>query len=123
MEHEHMLVYPIMKTHEIIAYYGYFDDIWYSQNKTNIEQTLNKFSNVQPSINFTIEKEQREKINYLDITTHRRDNKLEFLIYRKPSQTDIIILNSSCHTYEHKPSGIKYLLGQLHTYPITREQI
>jgi hypothetical protein len=28
----------------------------YNQNKTNIEQILNEFNNIQPSIKFTIEK-------------------------------------------------------------------
>jgi DNA-directed RNA polymerase subunit L len=44
----------------------------YDQNKTNIEQILNEFNNIQPSIKFTIEKEQHTKINYLDITIHRK---------------------------------------------------
>jgi hypothetical protein len=63
-------IYPILKTHEIIAYYRYVDNllIMYEQNKTNIEQILNKFKNIQPSIKFTIEKEQHTKINYLGIT-------------------------------------------------------
>jgi hypothetical protein len=36
-------------------------------------------------------------------------------------QTDIIIPSSSCHPYEHKLSGINYLINQLHTYPITEK--
>jgi hypothetical protein len=54
-------------------------------------------------------------------TIHRQKNKLKFSIYRKPTQTDIIIPNDSCHPYEHKWSGINYLLNRLHTYPITEE--
>jgi CMP-2-keto-3-deoxyoctulosonic acid synthetase len=68
-----------------------------------------------------VEKEQHTKIIYLDITIHRKDKKLDYSIYRKPTQTDIIIPNSSCHPYEHKLSRIKYLLNRLHTYQITRE--
>lgn len=33
----------------------------------------------------------------------------------------IIIPNGSYHPYEHKFSGIIYLLNRLHTYPITKE--
>jgi hypothetical protein len=51
---------------------------------------------------------------------HSKEKSLEFLIYRKPTQTDIIIPNSSCDPYEHKLSGIKYLLNRLHTYPLQR---
>jgi hypothetical protein len=110
MEHEH--IYPILKAQKTIAYYRY--DIIYDQNKTNIEQTLNEFNNIKPFIKFTTEKEQHEKINYLDITIHQKNKKLEFSIQRKPSQTDIIIPNNSCHIYEHKLSGIKCLLNRLH---------
>lgn len=101
-------------------YYRNVDDIniW---PKQNTEQTLNEFKNIQLSTNFTIEKEQHEEINYLDITIYRKHKKLECSIYRKPTQTDIIILNSSCHPYEHKPSGIRYLLNRLHTYPIIKK--
>jgi hypothetical protein len=67
-----------------------------------------------------IEKEQHTKISYLDITIHRKEKSLEFSIYRK-FQTDIMIPNSSCHPYEHKLSGIKYLLNRLHAYPITKK--
>jgi hypothetical protein len=68
---EHKQLYPILRTHEIIAHYKYVD-IMYDQNKTNIEQILNEFNNIQQSIKFTIEKEQHTKINYLDITIHRK---------------------------------------------------
>jgi hypothetical protein len=33
---------------------------------------------IQPPINFTMEKEQHKKINYLDITIHCKDKQLEF---------------------------------------------
>jgi hypothetical protein len=115
---EHKKIYSILKTHEIIAYYRYVDDIliMYGRNKTNIEQILNEFNNIQPSIKFTIKKGQHTKLNYLNITIHSKERSLEFSIYRKPTQTD-----SSCHQYEHKLSGIKYLLNRLHTYPITKK--
>jgi hypothetical protein len=118
---EHKYIYPILKTQQIIAYYQYVDDILiiYNKKETNIEKTLNDFNNIQPSIKFTIEKEKHIKIIYLDITIHRRNNQFEFSIYRKPTQTDIIIPNSSCHPYEHKLSGIRYLVNRLNTYPIT----
>jgi hypothetical protein len=44
------------------------------------------------------------------------DKRLEFSIYRKPTQTDIIISNSSCHPYKHKLLGIKYLLNRFQRF-------
>jgi hypothetical protein len=111
---EHKYIYPVLRTREIMAYYRYMYDILiiYDQRKTNIQQILEEFNNMQPTIKFTIEKEQKEKINYLDITIHRKNGRLEFSIYRKPTQTDIIIPNSSCHPNEHKLSGINFLLNR-----------
>jgi hypothetical protein len=42
----------------------------------------------------------------------------QFGIYRKPTATDIMIHNQSCHISEHKWSGIAYLINRLRTYPI-----
>jgi hypothetical protein len=86
---EHKYIHPILRTREIMVYYKYVDVILilYDQHKTNIEQT-EEFNNIQPTIKFTIEKEQQgKKINYLDITIHRRNKRLEFSVYRKSIQT------------------------------------
>jgi hypothetical protein len=68
--------------------------IYDEKKKTNVIHTLNEFNKLQPTINFTLEKEQLESINFLDITIHRKHNNLQFSIYRKPTQTDIIIPKS-----------------------------
>jgi hypothetical protein len=57
----------------------------------------------------------------LDITIHQKNGRLEFSIYSKPTQTNIIIPNSSYHPHEHKLSGINFLLNLVRTYPITTE--
>jgi hypothetical protein len=87
---EHKYINPILNT-QVIAYYRYIDDMFiiYNKKKTNIEETLKDFNNIQPSIKFTIEKEKQRKIIYLDITIHRRNNQFELSIYRKPTKTDI----------------------------------
>jgi hypothetical protein len=68
-----------------------------------------------------MEKELHESINFLDLTIHRKDRNVQFSIYRNPTQTDIIVPTSSCHPYEHKLSGIMYLLNRLHVYPKTKK--
>jgi hypothetical protein len=79
----------------------------------------NKQIHYKNLINFTIVKEQHASINFPNLTIHRKRKYLQFSIYQKPTQSDIIIPNSSCHPYEHKLSGINYLLNRLHTYPVT----
>jgi hypothetical protein len=58
-----------------------------------------------------MEQESLNKINYLDLTITKEHNKLTFNIYRKPTTTDSIIPNDSCHPNEHKKSTIKYLIN------------
>jgi hypothetical protein len=96
--------------------------IIYNQNKTNIEETLTEFNKHTTSIKFTIEKEQQNSINFLDLTIHQKRTKLEFGICRKPTQTDTIIPNDSCHPHKHKVASINYLINRVHTYPITNEE-
>jgi hypothetical protein len=48
-------------------------------------------------------------------------SKLTFGIYRKPTNTDLILHNDSCHPNEHKKSAITYLVNHMTTYPITHE--
>jgi hypothetical protein len=56
---EHEYLFPILIAHEVIAYYRHVDDIFimYDQNKTDIEQTLHEINNTQPSLKFTMDKE------------------------------------------------------------------
>jgi hypothetical protein len=110
---EHTKTHPILIKQQIIAYFRYVDDILiiYDQKKTDIKYTLDKFNKLQSTIRFTIEKEKQKSINYLDIEIYQNDKNMQFSIYRKPTKTDIIIPESSCHPYEHKVSGIKYLVN------------
>jgi hypothetical protein len=57
-------------------------------------------------------------INFLDITISKVDHKISFNVYRKPTATDIIIPNDSCHPPEQKLAAIKYLINRLSTYPM-----
>jgi hypothetical protein len=66
-----------------------------------------------------MKEEQDNKINYLDITTVKTYNRLQMGIYRKPTTTDHIIHNDSCHPYEHKKTGINYLVNCMNKYPLT----
>jgi nucleoside-specific outer membrane channel protein Tsx len=81
---EHTIIYQILNKHHIIDYYRYVDDILivYNELHTNIENTLMDFNNVHPKINFTMEKETQNSINYLDLTIIKEVNKLTLNIYR-----------------------------------------
>jgi hypothetical protein len=107
---------PNNRTLEISRQYSF--NLWWKkkhrQNIGQVQQTTNH-------IKFTIEKELHNSINFYDPSIHPRENEIEFTIYRKPTQTDIIIPNDSCHPCENKMSSINYLVNRLNFYPVSKE--
>jgi hypothetical protein len=63
---------------------------------------VEEFNAVHPKLKFTMEQQTQNRINYLDLTIKKDQNKPSFEIYRKPTSTDLIQHNISCHPYEHK---------------------
>jgi hypothetical protein len=121
MEHNHIV--NILNKFHIQDYYRYVDDILmiYNEDTTNIDDMIGAFNLIHPNIQFTIEKQIHNALNYLDITIAITHKKLHFNIYRKPTTTDLMIHNDSCHLQEHKYLGIKYLIHKMNTYPISKE--
>jgi nucleoside-specific outer membrane channel protein Tsx len=71
---EHTIIYKILQKHQIVDYYRYIDDILIicNEHHTNIDNTSDEFNKIHPKIKFTIEKENQDEINYLDISHQRR---------------------------------------------------
>jgi hypothetical protein len=67
----------------------------------------------------SIEHEDSNNINFLDITISRENKKLNYKIYRKPAGTSTTIYNTSCHTREQKTAAFNYLCNRVNTYPLT----
>jgi hypothetical protein len=108
---EHTQIYPILIQQQIIAYFRYIDDILiiYDQNRTNIDHTLNKFNKLQQTIKFTIEEQQGSIFFFRYQNTSERQKYTIFNISKTHSDRHHNTKNS-CHPYEHKISGINYLL-------------
>jgi hypothetical protein len=70
---------------------------------------------------FTLEKEENNKINFLDITIAKDCDGLSFEMHRKPTTTDLIIPNDSCHPRKHKAAAIRYFCDRMRTYKLTPE--
>jgi hypothetical protein len=117
---EHNQIQDLLTKHEIISYHRYVNDILLVYNilRTDINKTLIEFNNIHHKIQFTIE-EEIDKINFLDLSISRTPNHLQFRIFRKPTATDIMIHNTSCHPTKHKMLGINYLINRI-TYPISK---
>jgi len=112
-------IFDILLKYHIIRYFRYVDDILtvYKNEVMNIQEELDSFNNITPTMPFTMEEEVNNKINLLDITISKVDYKIPFNMYRKPTATDIIP-NDSCHPPEQKLAAIRCLIISLSTYPM-----
>jgi hypothetical protein len=120
---KHIRILSVLAKHDILTYSIYVDDILIIyKDTTNIKHILSEFNALHPNIHFTMEMEMDKQLNFLDISTYRTQRDLQFGIYRKPTVTDIMIHNKSCHPREHKWSGIEYLINRLQKYPIVGKQ-
>ena len=68
------------------GYFRFVDDILlvYNDNLTDIEEILNSFNNITPGLNFTLEREQENKINFLDLTITKATNKCHSTYTERP---------------------------------------
>jgi hypothetical protein len=96
---EYTKIVKILTDNNILAYFRYVDDILivYDDDSTDIHKIYKAVNSLAPTIKFTMETENDNKINFLDITIHKERNGFSFNIFRKPTATDIIIPKGSCH--------------------------
>jgi hypothetical protein len=93
--------------------------IVYDGDHTNIDNVLKEFNSTHPNIQYTLEKQNNNMINYLDISIENAHNNFICGIYREPTATDLIIHKDSCHPTEHKNSAFQYMINRMNTYPIS----
>jgi len=84
----------------------------HKEDQTNIHKVLDYFNSVIPNMKLTLEKEENNKINFLDITIATGHDRLLFEVYGKPTTTDVIIPNDSCYPSEHKTAAIGYFYNR-----------
>jgi hypothetical protein len=104
---ENTKIFKLLLRHKVEGYFRYVNDILiiYKEDQTNIHNVLDDFNSLIPSMKFTLEKEENNKINFLDITIAKDYDGLSLEIYRKPTTANVIIPNDSCHPREHKTAA------------------
>jgi hypothetical protein len=112
---ENTTIYQLLIRHKVEGYFRYIGDIlvMYKVDNTNIQRLLEEFNNLATSMKFTLEKEQNNRINFLDITITKDHDGLSFENDRKPSTTDIIIPNDLCYPWEHKTAAISFCCNRM----------
>jgi hypothetical protein len=115
---QHTEIIKIIIRHNITGYFRYVDDILmvYDEKHMDINEVHTAFNKQAPTIKFTIETENDNAINFMDIAIQHKENRLEFNVHRKPTATDIIIHKNSCHPPEQKQAAIRHMVNRMNTY-------
>ena len=104
----------ILVHNNITGYFRYIDGILVCDKTiTDVIEVFGSFNKLMPTMKFTTEKETENKLNFLDITIAKEQDKLTFDIYRKPTTTDSIIPGDSCYPIEHKMAAVRYLTNRM----------
>ena len=113
-----------LDSNEISYYKRYVDDIIiiYNTDRINEERILLATNNIDENLTFKLTPENKNTINFLDLTTSRKQNKLELGVYRKEMNTDTPIHNTSNHPMEQKTAAFRYYINRLISLPLTQKE-
>jgi hypothetical protein len=99
-----------------------FPRVYFRYVKANeVEDEKNLLCSQFESINFTVEYEKEGKLPFLDLNIERRNRKLEFSIYRKPSATQSFIGTDSNHSRSHKFAAFHSMFHRMFNIPMRSE--
>lgn len=101
----------------------YVDDVLclFTGTDSDLEQFFNYLNSCHNNINFTLEKENNKQINYLDLNISRKNHKLEYSIYHKPTATDTTINATSYQHPQTKTTPFIYYVDRLISIPMSGE--
>lgn len=95
-----------------IFYKRYVDDCIVCLPIDKIEYILNKFNSYHPKLQFTIEKEEQNKINFLDLTLIRKNNKIFTKLYQKATSSGRYLNYNSNQSVSIKKSVVVSLMDR-----------
>lgn len=104
-------------------WYRYVDDILAKVKKKDVDTILCNLNSIYPTIKFTMEKEENSSIPFLDLMIRRNENKLEFSIYRKPTDKQLFIGADSFHHRSHQHAAFHSMLHRFFNIPMSKESL
>ncbi|CAG7726619.1 unnamed protein product [Allacma fusca] len=103
------------------AWFRYVDDILcIIPEDFNIEEFLNALNSLYPTIKFTYELEQQNKLPFLDMLIIRHSDHLEFDIYRKPTHTNNYIPSDSFQPWNQKFAAFNSMIHRCLNLPLNK---
>ena len=102
----------------------FVDDVISAVSQDEIVVLLQHLNSIEPSIQFTVERETDGKLPFLDTCVQRTtDGKLETVVYRKPTHTDKYLSFNSHHPRSHKKSVVTTLFQRAENLTSNIEQL
>jgi hypothetical protein len=122
MAHFEKIIFNSNNKHikQITFWARYVDDIFciFKGTERQANGLLKHINSLNDKIQFTIEFENNNQLNFLDITIKKDNNKLAYNIYRKPTYTDTIIHAKSKQSWTIKMSPFHSYIHRLLNIPM-----
>ena len=96
-------------TRTVPLWLRYVDDTFTAEHKDGIDDFHEHLNRQNADIQFTKEIEENDKKPFLDCLVTCDNNKLKTTIYRKPTHTDRLLVQSSYNPTSHKATTIRTL--------------
>lgn len=105
-------------------YFRYVDDTFVIIKRTELEFFHNTLNSIYTDIQFTFEEEKSGELPFLDVLIKRLNNgKLQTSVYRKNSNSEVILHYASNHPANHKRSCVRTLFNRAHTHCSTTNNL
>lgn len=97
----------------ILFYKRYVDDLFLVVHEDTVVPILHFFNSKNPSIQFTLEEEVNQSINFLDMTVSRVNNVLKCKWYQKPSSSGRLLNFLSVQPFIYKRNVVTNLAQRI----------
>lgn len=105
---------------KILYWFRYVDDVLclFNNDTNNIQDLIEYLNSISENIKFTNEINNKS-INFLDLSISNENCIHTFQIYRKPTQSDLIIPKNSNHPWHQKLASFRFMINRLLKVPLS----